>query len=197
MKKIMFALLLIAGMSCTDEAPQANKALPLRDDEKIENLVQSVQPLFASLREKAAGKKDLEMVSFEIVKDRRTGAMTLLNFKSEPFFPIARREVYERMAGDVYSVTCTTSGKSTTTQCSGKFECGSAIAKCLDGGGCANVCRAPNSVESIRLSDVNFFSSREVDVRSVSLFNGVPLSDLERAKINGTLSSVKLYTLIL
>ena len=43
-----------------------------------------------------------------------------------------------------YIVTCTKGGKVTsTTECDGKFLCGSAVYDCLNGGGCGTICSAP------------------------------------------------------
>ncbi|HYF69599.1 MAG TPA: hypothetical protein VD884_15745 [Ohtaekwangia sp.] len=192
---LVVLILLALSFGCSDSNEPATKKTQQSDGEKINLMVESIQPIFASLRTKANGREEPKAITYEVVTDLATGEMTLLNFKLEEFFPIAGRAAYAK-EGTKYTVECTVGGKTTSKTCDGKFSCGSAIADCLDKGGCATICEAPKGYNVIRDSDLKFFIDQGVSVNDLKRITGLPTLDLERARATGTLASVKLTSLI-
>lgn len=197
MKKNTLVVLILLALSfgCSDSNEQAVKKPIQIDGEKINSMVQSIQPLFTSLKDKANGREEPKAITYEVVTDLSTGEITLLNFKLEEFFPIAGREAYAR-EGTKYTVDCTVGGKTTSTTCDGKFSCGSAIADCLDKGGCASICEAPKGFNVLRENDIRFFIDQGVSAGDLKSISGLPTFDLERARATGTLASVKVTSFI-
>ena len=66
------------------------------------------------------------------------------SIEKEPDFFILESEksVIQRMAKVDYQVSCDNGDSSWDEGCEGKWSCGKLIAKCLDEGGCATICRA-------------------------------------------------------
>ena len=61
----------------------------------------------------------------------------------EPDFFIleSERSVTKRIAAADYQVDCDNGDSSWSKECDGKWACGKLIAKCLDEGGCATICK--------------------------------------------------------
>src|SRR5690606_37423369 len=143
------------------------------------------------LRTKANEREETKAVTYEVVTDLATGEMTLLNFKLESFFRIAGRAAYAKERTK-FTAEFTVVGKTTSETCDGKFSCGSAIADCLDKGGCATICEALKVYKVIRDNDLKFFTDQGVSINDLKKISALPTLDLERARAHGTLASVKL-----
>ncbi len=160
----------------------------------IERILEDFDPMFQSLTGSA---DDLEYLSYEMVADLETGAITLLNFRRASLFPIAGVEEYARLA-TVYTVECN-NGETTiwTRECNGKFSCGNLIKNCLEQGGCAMVCESPSSFEDIRENDLLVLNDLNVSEHYIDMLLNLPPIDLQRAAQTGTVVSVQLYRLLM
>jgi hypothetical protein len=83
---------------------------------------------------------------FDYKWNKKTNLITIVSItEREPdFFVLENRDSSTpkpKMAYASYTVECTVGGNTTSTTCDGKISCGSAIAKCLDRGGCATICQ--------------------------------------------------------
>lgn len=156
------------------------------DTEKINSLLKSVNPLLSkkasSIRSKMAKQEDKEtlMLTFLVVKNNTTGQIALTNFKESSFFPISFPEDDDKKAkrrGGKYVVSCTVGGQTNSSNCNSKWSCGSEIAKCLDKGGCAEICAAP--VELIDTNIGDFASDKvrtDLDINNNDDYTSVELS---------------------
>ncbi len=197
MKNYLVILALFFAVSCADESSTPKpQQTPLSVDERVDALVKSIQPVFASLREKTTSKEDMYLISYEVAMDTETGELTLLNFQSEDLFPIAGREEYARIAADKYVVECVNGGKKTSTSCDGQVSCGKAISACLESGGCATICQAPKPYKTIQDDDLRYFEGKGVETSLLKTIVNLPTINLDKSKSQGTLTSVKLYSLI-
>lgn len=134
-------------------------------------------------------------ITFLVIRDNLTGNITLSNFKSEEYFvlpdemfseetntPESRisktefttsspESVLENKKG--YRINCKGgSAGNWSKKCSGKFSCGKEVVKCLDQGGCAEVCEVP--VEFIEFNAEEF-----VDIE----LNQINLEDVSAVEI--------------
>lgn len=197
MKNFLIVVALFVVFSCAEQPSGVTVQRKEITQERIDALVQSAQPLFNALRTNAKGKSDLTMVSYELVVDRATGDMTLLNFQSETFFSFIEEDESARAEGaGKYVVECHNNGKTTRTECSSNISCGSAIKACLDAGGCANICEAPKPLSAVRVDDVAFLQQNGLQPKDIQSILDLPSKNLEIGKAAGTLSSIKLYAQI-
>lgn len=67
----------------------------------------------------------------------------------------------ERSLSDKYQVSCSTGDKSWNKKCDGKWSCGRAIYKCLNEGGCAEICAL--KMEYYAPEKIFFLESKEDD----------------------------------
>ena len=163
------------------------------DISTIESLIKEFDPMFENVN---ARKEGPELISYELVADLESGAITLLNFQEESFFPIADSSSYARTA-TVYTVECTKGDETVwTKECDSKWSCGTAINDCLKIGGCASICENPNGFSTIRTLDINFLKSYSVRDGYINSLVSLPQINLFRARQLGTLSSIKLYKLV-
>jgi hypothetical protein len=190
-KKIMVALLLKIAHSYVDETANVRVCEPDTDEERIAHLLESIQPLLAFCRERSFGHEKMEMISYEIVKDRKTNALAALNFKAEPFFPVASREEYVRIAMDTFILDHTGN-----VDGSHRISAAQAIARGLNEGS-VSLYRGAGTIASILSADESFFATRGLRSEHWRLLNSFLVNNLEEAKMFGSLSSVKLYTLVI
>ena len=73
----------------------------------------------------------------------------------------------KRSSGDKYQVSCSNGDKSWDKECDGKWSCGKAIAKCLDEGGCAEICAL--RLEYYAPEKIFFLDSEVLDLGDVIL----------------------------
>lgn len=85
---------------------------------------------------------------FDYTWNKKTNLITVNNIiEREPSFFVLEKSTASskstnaKASKGAYTVECTKGGKTTSTTCDGKFSCGSAIADCLDKGGCATICK--------------------------------------------------------
>ena len=188
----LIVLPLAFNFSCKDEQSKPEN-VPI-DPLEIQSLVNGFQPFFDNVN---ARKEAPELISYELVADRATGKITLLNFQEESFFPIFGEEEMGRLKGDTkYTVECTKGGKTTTHECSGKISCGRKIAACLEAGGCATICKSPKSFNDIRATDISFLKSYGFNNTALNYIKSLPQLDLVDAKSHGNLSSIKFYHMV-
>jgi hypothetical protein len=108
MQTNLVVLLLFAGLGCTSERTESKRRDRDEETEQIQHLLEIVHPVMLSLCETRAAEREIEMISYELVKDHSTGLITIGNFQAEEFFPIASRADYLRLAGEIYSMRCPT-----------------------------------------------------------------------------------------
>lgn len=73
-RNILVVLILLAlSFGCSDSNESANKEIQQSDGEKINLMVESIQPIFASLRTKANEREEPKAVTYEVVTDRSPG----------------------------------------------------------------------------------------------------------------------------
>src|SRR5690606_34747163 len=106
MKKLLFVPLLLSLLfSCSDEnANSTNFKAPSEersDEERIGALINHVNPVLGNITSK---RGDISLISYEIVKNKETNEITILNFQQESYFPTEGKEAYSRIAGDSYTV---------------------------------------------------------------------------------------------
>jgi hypothetical protein len=188
----MVALLLKIAPGYVDETASVRVCEPDTDEERITHLLESIQPLLAFCRERSFGHEKMEMISYEIVKDRRTNALAALNFKAELFFPVASREEYVRIAMDTFILDHT--GNADGGRC--RTSAAQAIARGLNEGS-VSLYRGAGTIATILLADESFFATRGLRGEYSRLLNSFSVDDLEEAKAFGSMSSVKLYTLVI
>lgn len=201
MKKLLFVPLLLSLLfSCSDEnANSTNFKAPSEersDEERIDALINHINPVLGNITSK---RGDISLISYEIVKNKETNEITILNFQQESYFPTEGKEAYSRIAGDSYTVECTTNGKTTTTKCDGKLSCGKAIANCLDNGGCATICKndvaaKPKTYGDIRSADIALLQELGLSKKDLKTINSLPSITLTNTSI---INSVKIYGYLL
>jgi len=189
--KDVLAIVLRVGSCHWDETVSFGVCEPESDEERIERMVESIQPLLVFFRARSSGKEGMEMLSYEIVRDRKTGAMAVLNFKTELFFPVASREEYVRIATDTFILD----------QAGNRSRAGvsaaKAIASGLETGWCSATYKKGRPIVSIVHADQRFFGVRGLASEYTRISEWFQIADLEEGKARGSLASVKLYTLIL
>ena len=172
------------NFSCADDgAGQAPRTST--DVEPIESTIAAVEPLFERLKS-APGDYTL---SLELARDPATSKLAILNFRKEDSLPV------QAAGGKKYTVSCTSGGKTTATSCDGAYSCGTAVSACLDSGGCAEVCKAPMTIQEQRDIDREFLEGE--GLASEELSNGLPSYDVDsfqKAVDEGTVTSVTIST---
>lgn len=164
---ITFLLLSSLFYSCTPKTGEGtpNETLSIQSDEEvITNLFETIDTaILAKLinLNTIAKISDEELaITFLVIKDNKSGKITLANFKTENIFPLPSSLFAKRSSGGGYNVTCSGgSGGDWSASCSGKFSCGSKIAKCLEEGGCASICKEEeqmkyNAEEFLGIGDI-------------------------------------------
>ncbi|WP_034060545.1 hypothetical protein [Lacinutrix jangbogonensis] len=148
LKKISFLLLLaltfssIVFVSCQNEEVNPEQELTQIDSDasKIDKLLVDYK---SNLVKKASTLKDDQIITFEVVKNLKTGEITIQNQKVVSFFPIDEKSTYYNKISDSYQVSCDRGGGGSddwSKDCDGKWSCGKLIAACLDEGGCSTIC---------------------------------------------------------
>lgn len=136
-------MLLILISSCNTDYPEistdidATKSQTNKEVEVINNLLESITP---ELQSRASTLDEFEFITFEVVKNLKTKAITLENFKEVSLFPITDLMSNQR---STYVISCDNGGDGSDdweAECTGVSSCGKLIKKCLDQGGCAQVC---------------------------------------------------------
>jgi hypothetical protein len=133
----------------------------------------------------------MEMISYEILKDRETGAMAVLNFRAELFFPVASREEYVRIATDTFILD------EAGHRSRAGLSAAKAVAGSLETGWCSDIYKKGKAIVSIVQADQRFFGIRGLASEYASISELFQIDELEQAKVRGSLASVKLYTLII
>jgi hypothetical protein len=121
--------------------------------EKTNNLstVRSVDDVIEEMRQTKLVNRE-NAIFANIKYDSQTGNILEYDIKEKEFdlifIPFTNEPVVQSRA-DTYKVSCSkkvytdNQGNSTDeTECSGSYSCGTAIKKCLDAGGCAEICSA-------------------------------------------------------
>ncbi|MEO9965722.1 MAG: hypothetical protein ABJF11_08040 [Reichenbachiella sp.] len=154
------------GDSQTNEIPFTSKQVTTLANETLNG----ISPIFEEVKNSARVQSEPLLLSFDLVFDTETNQMAILGFKEESYFPIDGREETARALGTVYTVDCTIGNKTTSIECDGKWNCGSAIADCLEQGGCATICENPSglSAQSIRNHDIRFLADRGISSTTIS-----------------------------
>ena len=136
-------LILILISACNTDYPEISadievtKSQTKNEVEVINNLLESIKP---ELQSRASTLEEFEFITFEVVKNMKTKVITLENFKEVRLFPIT-----DLMSGQrsTYVISCFNGGDGSDdweAECTGVSSCGKLIKKCLDQGGCAQVC---------------------------------------------------------
>ncbi|QMU64326.1 MAG: hypothetical protein GKR88_08530 [Flavobacteriaceae bacterium] len=156
LKKIGLLLILtltvssLVFVSCENEqiSPEQNISQVDIDTKKIDKLLENYKP---SLVDKASKISDDKLITFEVVKNLKTNEISIENEQVVSFFPIDERSSYYNHLADGYQVDYDRGGDGSnnwSASCYGKWSCGKLIAKCLDQGGCATICQAPQEERS-------------------------------------------------
>ena len=184
---VFLLLTLTMYIACSDENDKSalsNELSLEKDTQKINSLLKLATPLLSnkatSLKSKMRNKEEKEtlLITFLVVKNKTTGEIALTNFKKDSYFPISGKNEYakEQLGDKRYVVSCSAGGKTTTSTCSSKWMCGKAIVKCLDKGGCATICAAPDKL--IKSNDRDFLGTKisELDINDKDAYTSVELS---------------------
>ena len=165
---ITFLLLISLFYSCTPKTEEGapNETLSIQSDEEvITNLFETIDTAILdkliNLNTTAKISDEELAITFLVIKDNKSGKITLANFKTENIFPLPS-SVFAKSSssGGGYNVTCSGgSGGDWSASCSSKFSCGSKIAKCLEEGGCASICKEEeqmkyNAEEFLGIGDI-------------------------------------------
>lgn len=173
---ITILILSILFLSCFNDAQDNNQndieVTNQTDEEKIDHLFENIDVAISdklTALNAVAKKSDSELaITFLVIKDNTSGNITLANFETENIFPLPN-SLFSKSSGDEFTVSCSGgSGGDWTESCGGKFSCGSKIAKCLDEGGCASICKAP---EQIRLNAEDFLGIGKIEKADFNLEN--------------------------
>ncbi len=139
----VICLTLLLCNSCSSEKPEfinESNVKQLQNEKEIatiNNLLENIKP---QLNERAKDLEEFNYISFEVVKNLNTNEITLENFKELSLFPIADLTQNNR---STYTISCDNNGDGESDweeQCSGIGSCGKLVKKCLDEGGCAEIC---------------------------------------------------------
>lgn len=137
--QIAYLLLLITSIltvaSCQDQMHFEFEDTHVTNDDirKIDQLLTDIKPLLA-LKSENIG--NLEALTFEVVKNNHTGAITIENIKTEAYLPFDK--LPKNSAS--YQVDCNLGGTDDWSEsCSGAMACAKLVKQCLDAGGCATI----------------------------------------------------------
>jgi hypothetical protein len=192
MQTNLVVLLLFAGLGCTSERTESKRRDRDEETEQIQHLLEIVHPVMLSLCETRAAEREIEMISYELVKDHSTGLITIGNFQAEEFFPIASRADYLRLAGEIYSMRCPTPTP-IDKRCSGIDQCVQQIKDCLNRNDHPRLSRVHDFTQA-RQRDYDFFRRRHVDSTTLERIRSLPPFVATDSSI---ISGVKLFTLVL
>lgn len=128
-------------LSCSDTRAEETSVNLLTDEEQISQLFALIDSKTTkraqTIRQENSENVIQKVISFVVIKDNKSGQIGLANLKEEGYFP------FFDIRGNDYVVTCSGGSNGDWEKECGSAACAiSASKKCLDEGGCAQVCQA-------------------------------------------------------
>lgn len=158
--KYVFSLIVIVMLtiSCERETEQAvdetNLIVSVNPETNLEARIdQFLEDLKPQMQVRSQELGSFEAISFELVINYDTGAITAENIQATPFFPIDHPDRYR---STVYTIECEGGEGDWPQTCTGVVSCAKLVKKCLDSGGCATVCqnKATENIRSVSITYV-------------------------------------------